>query len=171
MFYRGTEVAQTDLVHLKAFSVPGRLAGISPLRAFASLWDLGHGARDFAAEFFRKGGMPPAVFTNTAEEVDESQSTEIRRRLTDAIRQHEPLVIGHDWEFTGLSIPADERMFVESRQLSSTEIAAVYGVAPWRVGGSKGSSLTYSSQLSDAVDELRCTASGVLGVEDGHLDR
>jgi HK97 family phage portal protein len=155
VFYMGRRIDQSELVHLKAFAVPGKLEGISPLRAHASLWALGHGAREFAADFFANGGHPPGIMRNVSEEVTESQANEIRRILTDTIRLHQPLVIGSDWEFSPLSIPSDERMFVLSRQMTATEVAAIYGVPPWRVGGIKGGSLTYASQVQDASDELQ----------------
>lgn len=158
VFYFGQEIPQSDLVHLKAFSVPGRLEGISPLRAHASVFAHGKAAQNYARAWFdTSGGFAVGVFQNQAEEVDQSQATEVKRRLGDAIMSRQPLVLGRDWDYKPVTVPPDEAQFVTSQQLSATQIAAIYGVPPWRVGGIKGGSLTYSSQVMDAIDELQNT--------------
>ena len=150
-FFDGRQLEREEIVHLRAFVVPGRTAAISPLRAFATLISQGLGALDYSETWYKNGGFPPGTFQNTAEEVDRQQATEIRQRLTDTLRTHQPLVYGRDWEYKAISIPPNEAAFVESMQLNATQVAAIYGLPPERIGGKRGDSLTYSTEQQEVL--------------------
>ncbi len=75
----------------------------------------------------------------------------IKRKLVDAQRRREPLVFGRDWEYTPISVPPEQAQFIESQRLTATHIAGIYGVPPERIGGSRGDSLTYSTQEQESI--------------------
>ena len=159
IFLDGHEVRRSELVHMRACVVPGRLEAISPLRAFSMLYSQGMEALKYSATWFRNGGFPPGTFQNLAEEVDAEQAREIRSRLTDTLRTQQPLVYGKDWDYKPVVVPPSEAAFVEAMQLNATQVAAIYGVPPTKVGGRRGDSLTYATQeqetLSLITDTLR----------------
>lgn len=150
-FFDGRELKREEIIHLRAFTLPGRTEAVSPMRAFATLIGQGLGALDYSSNWYANGGFPPGTFQNTAEEVDKQQATEIRQRLTDTLRTHQPLVYGRDWEYKAISIPPNEAAFVESMQLNATQVAAIYGLPPERIGGSRGDSLTYSTEQQEVL--------------------
>jgi len=158
-YFDGHELQREEFVHIRAFTIPGRTQGISPMRAFATLVSQGLEALNYSRDWYHNGGFPPGTFQNMAEEVDSTQAREIRQRLTDTLRQHQPLVYGRDWEYKAISIPPQEAAFVESMQLNATQVAAIYGLPPERVGGKRGDSLTYNTEqqeiLSIITDTLR----------------
>jgi HK97 family phage portal protein len=159
VYYLGRLMDRDQLVHVKAFSVAGRTEAVSPMRAFMHLIGQGKEALDYSYNWFHNGGFPPSTFQNLAEEVSEEQAKTIRRRLTDTLRSHEPLVFGRDWDWKPVVVPQNEATFIQAMQLNAAQIAAIYGVPPERIGGLRGSSLTYSTQeqetLSLIVDTLR----------------
>jgi HK97 family phage portal protein len=159
VYYNGQLMDRNELVQVRAFVIPGRLEAISPMRAFSALFDQGLDALYYSATWFKNGGFPPGTFQNIAEEVDETQAREIRRRLTDTLRLHEPLVYGKDWDYKPVVVPPNEAAFVQAMQLNATQVAAVYGVPPTKVGGMKGDSLTYANvqeeNISLITDTLR----------------
>lgn len=157
IYYNGRQVRRSELVIMKAFSIAGRVDGISPMRAFATLFAQGLQELDYSATWFENGGFPPGTFRNINETVDESQAKVIRRQLTDTLRQRQPLVYGADWEYTPILVPPDEATFVKSMQLNATQVAAVYGVQPHRVGGTRADGLTYSNVTMNQLDELQTT--------------
>ena len=57
---------------------------------------------------------------------------------------------GRDWEYTPIRVPPNEAQFIESQQLTATQIAAVYGVAR-KVGGIHGDSQTYPADSGDGA--------------------
>lgn len=153
-YYAGRQVNREDLFIIRGLSVAGRTEAISPLRAFQAYIEAGHSALEYGTGWYRGGGFPPGTFRNTQYEVDKTQSDDIKGRLVRAIRRHEPLVFGRDWEFSPISVPPNEAQFIESMQLNATQIASIYGVMPRRAGGVHGDSQTYSNQEIDAIAEV-----------------
>jgi HK97 family phage portal protein len=153
-WYFGRPVAREDLLHIRAFALPGRTEAVSPLRAFQALIESGHAALEYGDGWYRSGGFPPGTFQNTAYEVTNEQSAEIKKLLVNAIRRHEPLVHGRDWTFTPISVPPNEAQFIEAQQLTATQIASVYGVMARKAGGIHGDSQTYSNVAMDQLNEI-----------------
>ncbi|HEX7992847.1 MAG TPA: phage portal protein, partial [Streptosporangiaceae bacterium] len=153
-FYAGRPVSRDDLFIIRGLSVAGRTQAISPLRAFQTYIEAGHSALEYGNGWYRSGGFPPGVFKNANYEIDPEQSAEIKKSLVRAIRRHEPLVHGADWEFSPITVPPNEAQFIESMQLNATQIASIYGVQPRRAGGVHGDSMTYSNVEQDAISEV-----------------
>lgn len=153
-FYYGRQVNREDLVHVRAFALPGRTAAVSPLRSFQLLIESGQSALEYGDGWYRSGGFPPGTFQNSQYEVDDEQSVIIKRRLVNAMRRREPLVYGRDWEYKAVSVPPNEAQFIEAQQLTATQIASIYGVMPRKAGGIHGDSMTYSNVAMDQLNEI-----------------
>ena len=151
VYFYGRLMNREEYFHIKAFSLPGRTEGISPLRAFALTIMNGLEATRFGTDWFKSGGFPPGTFKNNEIEIDPTQSAEIRSLLTTSIRRREPLVFGRDWDYNAISVPPSEAQFIEAMQMNATQLAAVYGLPPDRVGGKRGDSLTYSTVQQGAL--------------------
>lgn len=156
-FYAGREVPREDLFIIRGLSVPGRTEAVSPLQAFQMLIEAGHDALAYGTGWYRSGGFPPGTFKNSQYEVTTDQSNEIKKKLVDAQRRREPLVYGRDWDYSPITVPPEQAQFIESQRLTATQLAAVYGVIPERVGGSRGDSMTYSNQESMQISEITDT--------------
>jgi HK97 family phage portal protein len=150
-FYLGRELNREDLVHVRAFTLPGRILGLSPIKQFASTIASGLASLQYGNDWFANGGVPPATFKNSQRTVDPKASAEITQRLTAAIRSRQPLVHGNDWDFKAMTVPPDEVQFLGSMKLNATQIAAIYDVPPERAGGEPGGSLTYATQEQDQI--------------------
>lgn len=157
VYYMGKMMDRSELVHMRAFTVPGRLEAISPLRAFAMLWSQGLDALKYSADWFHNGGFPPGTFQNTAEEVDDSQARQIRQRLTDTLRMRQPLVYGKDWEYKPIVVPPNEAAFIQAMQLNSAQVAAIYGVPAQKAGGTLNDTMHYTSETQDSLATLKDT--------------
>lgn len=157
VYYMGQLMDRRELVHMRAFTVPGRLEGISPIRAHSMLWSQGLDALKYSADWFQNGGFPPGTFQNTAEEVDTAQAKEIRRVLTDTIRLRQPLVYGRDWEYKPIVVPPNEAAFIQAMQLNATQVAAIFGVSPTKIGGTRNDSMNYTSEVQNTLRDLNDT--------------
>ena len=135
----------TELFHVKGYALPGRLEGISPLRAFALTVLAGFEAQRYGTSWYESGGFPPGTFQNSELEVDPEQAAMIRQMLVTSLRRREPLVYGRDWDYTPVTVPPSEAQFIDAMQLNATHIAAILDLPPNRVGGKSGDSLTYST--------------------------
>jgi HK97 family phage portal protein len=151
VYFYGRLMQRDEYFHIKAFSLAGRTEGISPLRAFALTILNGLEATRFGTDWFKAGGFPPGTFKNNEIEIDPSQAAEIRSALNQSIRNRTPLVYGRDWDYHPVTVPPSEAQFIEAMQMNATQLAAVYGLPPDRVGGKRGDSLTYSTVQQGAL--------------------
>jgi len=145
IYVYGRLMRRDELFHIKAFSIAGKTEGISPLRAFALTTLSGLEAQRYGTDWYKSGGFPPGTFQNNEIEIDADQSAQIRQQLVDSMRRREPLVYGRDWDYKPVVVPPSEAQFIQAMQMNATQIAAVFGLPPDRVGGTKGDSLTYST--------------------------
>lgn len=151
-FHNGHELNPEDVVHIRAFTLPGRLRGVSPLAMFAQTIGAGMAMTAYSADWFANGGFPPGTFKNTQVEVSQAEAEIVKRRLMVAMAQHAPLVYGSDWDYNAITVPPEEAQFVQATQMNATQIAAIYGIPPERIGGSRaGGSLTYANQEQDEI--------------------
>ena len=138
VYFYGRLMQRDEYFHIKAFSLAGRTEGISPLRAFALTILNGLESTRYGTDWFKSGGFPPGTFKNNEIEIDPSQAAEIRSSLNRSIRNREPLVYGRDWDYHPVTVPPSEAQFIEAMQMNATQLAAVYGLPPNRVGGKRG---------------------------------
>jgi len=145
IYVYGRLMDRSELFHIKAFSLAGRTEGISPLRAFALTILAGTEAQRYGTDWYKAGGFPPGTFQNNEIEIDADQAEQIRATLSATIRRREPLVYGRDWDYKPVTVPPNEAQFIQAMQMNATQIAAVLGLPPDRLGGTRGDSLTYST--------------------------
>ncbi|WAZ20175.1 phage portal protein [Streptomyces cinnabarinus] len=143
--YLGVELPSEDVVHIPWMTLPGRVWGLSPIAAYAVTVSTGLAAQKFVDDYFRAGGQPPGRFKNTMQTIDQGQASVIKRRVVQAIRSHEPIVYGKDWDYEPITISVAEAQFCETQRLTATQIAAIYGIPPEKIGGETGGSYSYSS--------------------------
>ena len=151
VYFYGRQMSREEYIHIKAFSLPGRTEAVSPMRAFAMTIANGLESVRYGTDWFAAGGFPPGTFKNNEIEIDPAQSAEIRGLLNQSIRRREPLVYGRDWDYHPVTVPPSEAQFIENTQMNATQIAAVYGLPPERIGGRRGDSLTYSTVQQSAL--------------------
>lgn len=145
IYVAGRLTTRDELFHVKAFSLAGRIEGISPLRQFALTILQGVETQKYATDWFANGGFPIGTFQNNELEVDRNEANELRAMLTETLRTRQPLVFGRDWEYKPVVVPPEEAQFIQAMQLNATQIASVYGLPPDRIGGTRGDSLTYNT--------------------------
>jgi HK97 family phage portal protein len=156
VFVFGREVnwygPDSEMFHIKGMPMPGRVEGISPLRAFALTILAGREAQRFGTDWYQAGGFPPGTFQNAEIEIDAAQADEIRASLVKSLRRREPLVYGRDWDYKPVTVPPSEAQFIDAMQLNATQIAAVLNLPPDRIGGTRGDSLTYNTVVQASLE-------------------
>jgi HK97 family phage portal protein len=150
-------IPRENLVHVPWFTMPWRVRGLSPLGAYAASVNTGLGAQQFSTDWFTAGGVPPGTFKNIAKTVPREEAQEVKDRLVNSIRTHQPIVYGADWDYNPIAVNPQEAQFIETMKLTATQIAVIYGVPPDRVGGEKSSSLTYATTEQDSIDFVQFT--------------
>lgn len=154
-----------ELFHVKGYALPGRTEGMSPLRAFAMTVLSGLESQKYGTDWYLTGGFPSGVFQNQELEVSKEDADAIRESLMEAIHGHKPLVIGRDWDYKPVSVPPSEAQFIEATQMNATQVAAVYGLPPDRVGGRRGDSLTYNTVEQSTLQVIEALRPWIVRLE------
>lgn len=141
----GAIVPKEQLIHIPWYTLPHRVKGLSPIGAYSTVIRTGLGAQRYSADWFDDGGVPPGTFKNVNKTVNRDESEEVKSRLVSAIRSHQPIVYGSDWEYNPIAIPPNEAKFIETVKLTATMIAAIYRIPPEMIGGETGRSMTYQN--------------------------
>lgn len=143
-YWRGRIIDREQLVHIPWFTVPFRVKGMSPMGALAAAVDTGLSGQVFTQDWYKAGGVPPGTFKNATKTLTPAEAADVKNRLVSAIRSHEPIVYGSDWDYKPITINPRDAVFVETHQLSATDIAVIYGIYPAeRIGGVTKTSMTY----------------------------
>ncbi|GAA1728180.1 phage portal protein [Microcella frigidaquae] len=151
--WRGEELPRADLIHIPGYVLPGSPEGLSPIGLFRVQLETGLEAQTFGRRFFTRGTMPNAIFKNEKQKVNPQDAAAVKARLNLAIENHEPMVVGADWEYTAVQLPAADVQFLAGVRATANQIAAAYRVAPEDVGGSieGGTSITYKNLEQDQL--------------------
>lgn len=151
--YQGRRIIDAQVVHIPWIVQPGKTKGFSPIGAFRSMIETGAAAQDLARSWNSGGGIPAGHLKNANEgEIDSDRANVAKDRFKAAVRGRDLFVSGSDWSFDAFSPNPADLQFVETMKLSATQVANVYGVPPEKIGGERGSSLTYSTVLMDQLD-------------------
>lgn len=157
-FYRGVEIPRTSLVHIPWFTWPYRVLGLSPMAAYGVSVSTGLAAQRYTADWFLKGGVPPGTYKNSEQTISQEDADTIKRKLVQSIARHEPIVHGNDWTYTPIAITPNEAQFVQTMQLTASDVATVYGIWPAEmIGGATGKSMTYQNVEQQSIQFVQFT--------------
>lgn len=149
----GQPVASSNIVHIPWIVPPGCVLGLSPIEHCRAVVASGLSAQEYA-DLRRGGGIPPSVLKNQGRTLTDDESDTIKRRAVASFADGKPFVTGSDWDFTMVSIPPNQALFIETMKMSANLVAAIYGIESREVGGeSQGSdTLKYVNDESLALN-------------------
>lgn len=139
------------VAHVPWIVPTGRKLGLSPIAHFAAMARAGLSAQDYA-DVGRGGGIPPSHLKNTAKVLNRTQAAQIQRQAAASFASGLPFTSGNDWDLTVQTIPPSHAQFIQTLQMTATQIAAIYGIDPREVGGQAADSQTYSNDESRALN-------------------
>ena len=150
----GTVVDKSELLHIRAHPRPGYPLGLSPVEYAAQTIGLGLAVEKFGAQFFADGCQPSGIL-KTDQQLDPGKARTLQQSWI-ASRQNNrlPAVLSGDLSYTSVSIAPEESQFIESRRLTVSDVARVFGVPPEMIGGEAGGSLTYANVEQRSLDFL-----------------
>jgi HK97 family phage portal protein len=151
----GQEVDPASIWHVKAFTAPGQVLGLSPIAHARQAIGLGIAAERYAARFFGDGGLPAGVLS-TDQGLSPERAAQVKAQWKDRYRDgnREIAVLGNGAKFQAVSVAPEEAQFLESSRANVATIARYFGVQPELIGGESGGSLTYANVEQRALDFL-----------------
>lgn len=151
----GETVDAENMWHQRAYTVPGRLMGLSPVANHVLTIGQGLAAAKFGQQFFQEGGTPSGLLTNESP-LDVKQAATAKARFMAALRgSREPLVLGQGWKYQAISVNPEESQFLETQKYTAAECARIYGPGmPEILGYETGGSMTYANVEQRSLDLL-----------------
>lgn len=139
------------LIHIPGHVLPGKVLGLSPIRAYAMTTDTGLLSQAFGLDWFANGKTPSAVLS-TDQTLTETQAKEMKARFMATSVDREPIVLGAGLAYKPLMVPPEESQFLETMKATTNQIASIYGIPPEMIGGESGSSMTYQNVEQQAIN-------------------
>lgn len=169
--YDGKTYTTREIEHLKLFSRAGVLRGISPIDMcrpdIAAAMDL----RDYAANWFKDGGVPTGVLTTNAM-LSPEQADETTRRWHEKQAKRQIAVLGNGFAYDPVALSPKDALFTDVQSQSVQAIARLFGIpARLLLTGVDGTSDTYSNLTDEDAIFLRHTLTGYLDVIADALSR
>lgn len=163
---RQTRHDQSDIIHIRGLSTDG-LVGLSPIRQCRVALGLSDTLVRHAADFYENAAVPKGLlklqhFGDASAQVAELREGWEGNRIAGDVNEygtqrgpanaHRIAVVSGDVEFQAISLPMDDIEFIASRKLAAVEVARIMGVPPHLIGADPGSSLTYQTAETAALD-------------------
>jgi HK97 family phage portal protein len=153
--FGGREIDAADIWHVRCFTEPGVVLGLSPVEYARQSIGLGLAVEKFGAQFFGDGATPSGVLaTNDNLSLDQAKELLEVWKGTHGKRRT-PAVIAGGLKWEGLTIAPEESQFIETVKLNVAQICRVFGVPPEMIGAESGQSLTYANIESRALHFLK----------------
>ena len=155
----GSVIDKSDLLHIRAHPRPGYPLGLSPVEYASQTIGLGLAVEKFGAQFFGDGCQPSGVL-KTNENLTPDKARALQQSWISSRKNNRlPAVLTGDLAYTQVSIAPEESQFIESRRLTVSDVARVFGVPPEMIGGEAGGSLTYANVEQRSLDYLTYSVS------------
>lgn len=151
-FVEGRSRPDSLVAHVPWIVPTGKKLGLSPIGHFAAMARAGLSAQDYA-DVGRGGGLPPAHLKNTAKVLTREDAAKAQQRAAASFATGLPFTSGNDWDLTVQAIPPSHAQFIQTLQMTATQIAAIYGLDPREVGGQAADAQTYTNDESRALNK------------------
>jgi HK97 family phage portal protein len=150
----GKELDPADVWHVRAYTFPGAVLGLSPVEYARQTIGLGLAAEKFGAQFLDNAGIPAGVPTSD-QHIQQPVADNLKARWKAAHQDKRDIgVLGNGARFQPITVRPDESQFLETSKANVATIARIYGVPPEMIAAESGNSLTYANVEQRGLDFL-----------------
>jgi HK97 family phage portal protein len=129
------EYKQDEILHIRGITLDG-FRGISPIAYHRETVGLSMSAEKFGSRHFGNSARPSGVLTTPQDikNVDQNKLGETWRKAYSGNNSHRVAILSNGLEFKPISMTAEDSQYLETRQFQRTEICAIFGVPPHKIG-------------------------------------
>jgi HK97 family phage portal protein len=172
----GKELDPADVWHVRAYTFPGTVLGLSPVEYMRQTVGLGLAAEKFGAQFFGDGSIPAGVIYADRDPGQDGAKALQGRWVAARTGNRRPAVLTGA-SFEPISIKPEESQFLGTLDANVNAIARIFGVPPEMIAGTTAGPLTYTVRgwlvrLENAISALlpsnqfaRFNAAGMVRVD------
>src|SRR5215208_1051233 len=107
----GHEVDPASIWHVRAFTAPGQVLGLSPIAHARQAIGLGLGAEKYAAKFFGESAIPSGILTSDMD-IKQERADQLKARWREAhAARRDIAVLGNGARFQAVTIPPEQAQF------------------------------------------------------------
>jgi HK97 family phage portal protein len=170
----GKEIPAADVWHVRAYTFPGTVLGLSPVEYARQTIGLGLAAERFGAKFFGDGATPTGILYADRDPGPKAvkdlkaewMAAHSNRRDAGPYAAEQPggraPAVLAGVKFEPISVNAEESQFLGTLDANVNAIARLYGVPPEMIGGTTAGPLAYTSPEMRSLDLLTYTIRGWL---------
>ena len=147
------------LLHVTAYEVAGSPVGLSPLSYAATAVGLGLEAGGYGLGFFADGAHPSSILT-TDQALTEAEAATLKDRFRASIAGRDIAVLAQGAQWSPVQIAPNESQFLDTMRANVADVARYFRLAPESIGGTSGSSMTYSNLEQRGAHLLTFTLAG-----------
>jgi HK97 family phage portal protein len=153
----GTEYGRAELFHVKAFTWPGNLEGLSPIAYARESIGLGLGSERWAARFYGEQAVPSGVLTSD-QRINAQQAETLQARWEAKHKGRRRIaVLGDGARFQALTVAPADAALLESQRFNVETICRVFGVPSEMMNGPTAGHEAYTSPEKRGTDFLTFT--------------
>lgn len=130
----GERIPNADVLHIRRFSLPGHLHGLSPIQAARQGIGLSLAAERYGARYFQDSANPSSVLETDQRLTPDQAALNQKIWLESHGGRRLPAVLSGGLKWKPISISPDESQFLQARQFERDEIAMLYGIPPHMLG-------------------------------------
>jgi HK97 family phage portal protein len=131
-----------DITQFRMMQRPGQIKGVSPITAARDFIGLGLAQQDFAGSFFGNGSLPGAVVSVDGQ-LSETGAAQLKQAWASvhggAKNAHKLAVLTEGAKFSRISLSPSDAAWIEGSQHTVKDIARLFGVPPFLLADSTGS--------------------------------
>lgn len=169
---KGIEVPSDEIFHVMDLSIDG-LAGRSKIRACREALSTAIATDKFAGKLFGNGSLMSGVLTTEKRLTPESADALRARwneRMSGLDNAHDIAILDNNAKFQSLSIPPEDAQFLQARQYGVTEVARIFGVAPYFLFADNANNVFGDGVEGVALGLERYTLNALAGRFEGRID-
>jgi HK97 family phage portal protein len=152
----GNEMNREDMIHLRWFTPPQSLVGISPLNQARNLVGLSIAMDRHLAQFYGEGGTPSSVL-ETDQKLTLDQARIIQGTWEATHRRHrKPAVLSDGLKWKPITTSAADNEMIQTREQLIRDIARIFRI-PDHLIGAMGGSQTYQNVEQASINFLTHT--------------
>jgi HK97 family phage portal protein len=143
--YLGKRYTKREIEHLRIFSLPGQLVGLSPIAACYKDLSAAIDLRDYAANWFTSAGVPTGVL-KTNSMINKAEADEVTANWHNKQQNRQVAVLGNGFDYQQIALSPRDALFTEVQDQQVQAIARLFGI-PSRLllTSVPGSSDTYTN--------------------------
>ena len=152
----GNDIPREDIIHLRWFTPPQSLVGISPLNQARNLVGLSIAMDRHLAQFYGEGGTPSSVL-ETDQKLTLDQARIIQGTWEATHRRHRrPAVLSDGLKWRPITTSAADNDMIATREQLIRDIARIFRI-PDHLIGAMGGSQTYQNVEQASINYLTHT--------------